>query len=326
MNSPHVILRGVKREFADNTGLHETDLSINRGEFISILGPSGCGKSTLLRCIAGLETPNAGTIAIGEREVYGPRTNVAVNKRRLSMVFQDLALWPHMTVEKNIEFPLTTPGNKVAAGQRSEKVRACMDMVGITSKAKARPNQLSGGQQQRVAIARALVSNPDLLLMDEPLSALDAALRVQIRAELTQLAQELGLTVIYVTHDQAEALAMSDRVVVMNQGHIEQFADPVTLYEQPATDFIAGFVGTMNRHPQLPSVRPENLTVTTAEEDTGASPRRVEAQVLGAHYIGGRYELRCDVPGAEEPWVTYSPHRFTRGETVYLNYPSSLSA
>ena len=119
---------------------------------------------------------------------------------------------------------------------------------------------------------------------------------------------------------------MSDRVVVMNQGHIEQFADPVTIYEKPATDFIAGFVGTMNRHPQLPNVRPENLTVTTAEEDTGASPRRVEAQVLGAHYIGGRYELRCDVPGAEEPWVTYSPHRFTRGETVYLNYPSSLSA
>ena len=126
MNSPHVILRGVKREFADNTGLHETDLSINRGEFISILGPSGCGKSTLLRCIAGLETPDAGTISFGEMEVFGPRTNVAVNKRRLSMVFQDLALWPHMTVEKNIEFPLTTPGNKVAAGQRAEKVRACM--------------------------------------------------------------------------------------------------------------------------------------------------------------------------------------------------------
>ena len=215
MNSPHVILRGVKREFADNTGLHETDLSINRGEFISILGPSGCGKSTLLRCIAGLETPDAGTISFGEMEGFGPRNNVDVNKRRLSMVFQDLALWPHMTVEKNIEFPLTTPGNKVAAGQRAEKVRACMDMVGIASKAKARPNQLSGGQQQPVAIARALVSNPDVLLMDEPLSALDAALRVQIRAELTQLAQELGLTVIYVTHDQAEALAMSDRVVVM---------------------------------------------------------------------------------------------------------------
>ena len=316
----HVVINGIKREFADNTGLHATDLVINSGEFISILGPSGCGKSTLLRCIAGLETPDAGSISFSGTEVFGPHTNVPVNKRNLSMVFQDLALWPHMTVEKNIEFPLTTAGNKLSASQRAERVRTCMDMVGITPKAQARPNQLSGGQQQRVAIARALVSNPQLLLMDEPLSALDAALRVQIRAELTALAHDLALTVIYVTHDQSEALAMSDRVVVMKDGVIEQFADPVTLYDSPATSFVGGFVGTMNRRAGLPDVRPENLTVLGAEEDIGSFSHHVEGTVRTAQYIGGRYELHCDVEGSDEPWVAYSRSRVQRGTTVRLAY------
>ncbi|WP_257802619.1 MULTISPECIES: ABC transporter ATP-binding protein [Corynebacterium] len=212
-------LRGVRREFADGTGLHETSLDIAKGEFVSILGPSGCGKSTLLRCIAGLETPDAGVIEFAGREVFGPLVNVPVNKRNLSMVFQDLALWPHMTVAKNVEFPLTTGKKKVAKAEREERVARAMDMVGISAKAEQRPNELSGGQQQRVAIARALVSDPELLLMDEPLSALDAALRTQIRSELTRLAYELNLTVIYVTHDQSEALAMSDRVAVMHAGN-----------------------------------------------------------------------------------------------------------
>ncbi|MGV0361665.1 ABC transporter ATP-binding protein [Corynebacterium minutissimum] len=316
----HVVVNGIKREFADNTGLHATDLVINSSEFISILGPSGCGKSTLLRCIAGLETPDAGTITFSGKEVFGPHTNVPVNKRNLSMVFQDLALWPHMTVEKNIEFPLTTAGNKLSSAERTERVRTCMDMVGITPKAQARPNQLSGGQQQRVAIARALVSSPQLLLMDEPLSALDAALRVQIRAELTALAHDLGLTVIYVTHDQSEALSMSDRVVVMKDGVIEQFADPVTLYDSPATAFVGGFVGTMNRRAGLPDVRPENLTVLDAEEDIGSFPHHVDGIVRTAQYIGGRYELHCDVEGADEPWVAYSRSRVDRGSTVRLAY------
>ena len=194
-----VRLEGVAREFADGTGVHSTDLSIEQGEFVSILGPSGCGKSTLLRCIAGLETPDSGRIELAGREVFGPAARVPVNQRRLSMVFQDLALWPHMTVEKNVEFPLTTRASIVPADERAAAVARAMDMVGITGKATQRPSELSGGQQQRVAIARALVSNPDLLLMDEPLSALDATLRTQIRAELTQLSHELGLTVIYLS-------------------------------------------------------------------------------------------------------------------------------
>lgn len=323
---PHVSLRAVKREFADNTGLHSTDLDFHKGEFISILGPSGCGKSTLLRCIAGLETPDSGRIVLAGREVYGDKTNVPVNKRKLSMVFQDLALWPHMSVAKNIEFPLTTKGSRASAKERSEAVQRAMKMVGISDKAKAKPAQLSGGQQQRVAIARALVSSPDVLLMDEPLSALDAALREQIRAELTALARELDLTVIYVTHNQAEALAMSDRVVVMNKGVVEQVADPVTLYEQPATEFVAGFVGTMNRHETLPSIRPENVAVyadraaaeNAADGDEFAVVKQLQARVISSSYVGGRYEIRCSVDGGVGAWTVYSRQKFDIGAEIVL--------
>lgn len=317
---PQVALRNVRREFADGTGLHETSLTIDKGEFISILGPSGCGKSTMLRCIAGLETPDAGVIEFAGREVFGPGTNVPVNKRNLSMVFQDLALWPHMTVAKNVEFPLTTGGQKVSKSDREERVTRAMDMVGITPKAQQRPNELSGGQQQRVAIARALVSDPELLLMDEPLSALDAALRTQIRSELTRLAYELNLTVIYVTHDQAEALAMSDRVAVMNAGDVRQFADPVELYDHPADDFVAGFVGVTNRHETLPANRPENVEVTPLD---GKRPDTLPAnsiigEVLESQYTGGRYDIRCVVPGAPDPWLAYTRHRLNRGDDVLL--------
>lgn len=233
------------------------------------------------------------------------------------MVFQDLALWPHMSVEKNIDFPLSIQG--VDKQKRKESVAQAMAMVGITSKANARPAQLSGGQQQRVAIARALVSNPRLLLMDEPLSALDAALRVQIRAELTRITRELGLTVIYVTHDQAEALAMSDRIAVMDSGSIVQFDDPVTLYEHPANDFVASFVGTMNHHPDFPPVRPENVLVSV--DDVGGA---ISAEVLSAHFVGGRFEVECAVAGAAEEWTVYSRTRLQPGQTLYLT-PQGVS-
>lgn len=313
-------LRDVKREFADGTGLHRTSLSIAKGEFVSILGPSGCGKSTMLRCIAGLETPDSGVIEFAGREVYGPGVNVPPNRRNLSMVFQDLALWPHMTVAKNVEFPLTTGSRKMAKAEREARVTRAMEMVGIAAKAEQRPSQLSGGQQQRVAIARALVSDPELVLMDEPLSALDAALRTQIRSELTRLAYELNLTVIYVTHDQAEALAMSDRVAVMNAGNVRQFADPVELYDHPADDFVAGFVGVTNRHESLPSNRPEDVEVTPLDGKRPGTPRAnsVVGEVIESQYTGGRYEIRCAVPGAPDPWLAYTRHRLGRGDAVEL--------
>lgn len=298
-------------------------MDIARGEFVSILGPSGCGKSTLLRCIAGLETPDTGVIEFAGREIFGPATNVPVNKRNLSMVFQDLALWPHMTVAKNVEFPLTTGSQKVSKAEREERVTRAMDMVGIGAKAQQRPSELSGGQQQRVAIARALVSDPELLLMDEPLSALDAALRTQIRSELTRLAYELNLTVIYVTHDQAEALAMSDRVAVMNAGNVCQFADPVELYDHPADDFVAGFVGVTNTHESLPSNRPEDLEVTPLDgKRLDVLPANsIVGEVVESQYTGGRYEIRSVVEGAPEPWLAYTRHRLGRGDRVLLTVP-----
>lgn len=327
-DNAHVVLRDVRRQFADGTGLKDTSLSIERGEFVSVLGPSGCGKSTLLRCIAGLETPDSGSVELAGETVFAPGVNVPANKRNLSMVFQDLALWPHMSVAQNIEFPLTTGTQKYSREQRAQRVTRAMEMVGIEAKANQRPSELSGGQQQRVAIARALVSDPELVLMDEPLSALDAALRVQIRSELTHLVYTLGLTVVYVTHDQSEALSMSDRVAVMNQGEVRQFADPVELYENPADDFVAGFVGVTNRHNRLPSNRPEDLVVRPLQsgQTVDPAPNRVLGTVIEAQYTGGRYEIRCAVKGAPEPWLAYTRHRLGRGERVELtvSHPNNL--
>lgn len=317
--STGIKLLNVRREFADNTGLHSTSLTINPGEFVSILGPSGCGKSTLLRCIAGLETPDTGVIRFDDQEVFnsGTRTNIRPNRRNLSMVFQDLALWPHMSVAENVEFPLTTGRKKINRPERTRRVQDALAMVGITDKALRRPSELSGGQQQRVAIARAIISNPSVLLMDEPLSALDAALRVQIRAEIISLTRELGLTVVYVTHDQSEALAMSDRIIVMESGDVRQFASPVEIYNQPADNFVANFVGTMNTGPGDITIRPEHVIA-----DRNGS---FQGTVLDVQFIGQHYEIRCDVSGAQHHWLFYSQQPFHIGDEINLAITSELS-
>jgi len=228
-------------------GLREATFSLERGTFFTLLGPSGCGKTTTLRCIAGLETANEGEINFGERPVFDARNgiNVPPNKRRIGMVFQSYALWPHMTVRKNIGYPLKARRvDKVTAKTWVEETAALVDCSPLLERY---PGQLSGGQQQRVAVARGLVARPDLVLFDEPLSNLDARLRDQVRTEIHELHSRLGFTAVYVTHDQSEALALGDRLAIMHSGKIEQLATPEEIYEEPHTEYVAGFIGMSNR-------------------------------------------------------------------------------
>ncbi len=221
------------------------NLSVPAGELVTFLGPSGCGKTTTLRMVAGFETPSAGEIRIGDRDV----TSVPANKREIGFVFQNYALFPHMKVFDNVAYGLSVRGEP--RRQIAAKVREALAMVGLERTEGRYPNQLSGGEQQRVALARVLVLRPHLLLMDEPLSNLDAKLRLHMRSEIRRIQQDLSLTCLYVTHDQKEALTMSDRVVVMNRGHIEQEGTPLELYSEPATSFVADFIGRANLIPAL---------------------------------------------------------------------------
>ena len=233
-----VVIKGVSKAFGSAPVLHPTDLTIEDGEFVVIVGPSGCGKSTLLRLIAGLETPSGGRIMIGNRDV----TDAPPADRELAMVFQSYALYPHLTVAENIGFPL-----KVAKRPRAEiaaKVAAVAETLDLTALLGRRPRALSGGQRQRVSIARAVVREPKVLLLDEPLSNLDAALRVRMRHEFARLHQTLGATMIYVTHDQLEAMTLANRIVVMSEGRVEQAGSPLDLYHHPASLAVARAIGS----------------------------------------------------------------------------------
>jgi ABC-type Fe3+/spermidine/putrescine transport system ATPase subunit len=233
-----VDLAGVTKAYGANPVVRGLDLRIGAGEIFTLLGPSGCGKTTTLRMIAGLEAPDAGTIRIGDEDV----TRLPPERRRLGMVFQSYAVWPHRTVRENVAYPLTLRGEPDA----SAKADAALARVRLGGMGDRWPHTLSGGQQQRVALARALAARPRVLLLDEPLSNLDAGLREELRHLIVALAREERLTVVLVTHDQEEALGMSDRVGVMHEGRLAQVADPRTLYESPDTAFVARFVGTLN--------------------------------------------------------------------------------
>lgn len=233
-------LTHVRKMFGENTVVEDFSLATERGEFVSFLGPSGCGKTTTLRMIAGFERPTSGTITIDGADV----TNRAPNQRNVGMVFQSYALFPNMTVAGNVGF-----GLKVRKREKSaidKRVTELLALIGLPDKSDRYPYQLSGGQQQRVALARALAIEPQVLLLDEPLSALDAKIRIVLRKEIRDIQRSLGITTVYVTHDQEEALSLSDRVVVMSQGRIEQIGTPFEIYNFPATAFVASFVGTLN--------------------------------------------------------------------------------
>ncbi|MEV1178724.1 ATP-binding cassette domain-containing protein, partial [Nonomuraea sp. NPDC049784] len=240
MSETAVGLRGLRKEFGSVTAVDGIDLDVRDGEFFAMLGPSGSGKTTVLRMIAGFEAPTAGRVELGGRDV----TRLAPFERDVNTVFQDYALFPHMAVLANVEYGLRV--KKVPRAERRERARDALRSVRLEGFEDRRPGQLSGGQRQRVALARALVNRPRVLLLDEPLGALDLKLREEMQVELKELQREVGITFLFVTHDQEEALTMSDRVAVFDQGRIEQVGTPAEVYERPATEFVAGFVGTSN--------------------------------------------------------------------------------
>ncbi|RKH69212.1 ABC transporter ATP-binding protein [Corallococcus aberystwythensis] len=239
-----IVLEGLVKAYGGTPVVRGLSLQVGQGELVSLLGPSGCGKTTTLRMLAGLEHPDAGIIRLGEEVVAGPGVRVPPEKRGLGMVFQSYAIWPHRSVEANVAYPLVL--RKVPRHEVASRVREALRWVRLDAFAARMPHELSGGQLQRVALARALVADPRVLLLDEPLSNLDAALREELRAEIAALRARLGTTLVFVTHDQGEALALSDRIAVMNRGVIEQVDTPERLYREPATPFVAGFVGGAN--------------------------------------------------------------------------------
>jgi len=235
-----VELKNVTKRYGDAVAVRDLSLDIREGEFLTLLGPSGCGKTTTLRMIAGFVLPSSGVVWLGDDDV----THLPPNKRDIGMVFQDYALFPHMTIGENIAFGLTE--RKTAKEQISKRVKELLEMVQLASVEHRYPPELSGGQQQRIAVARAVAYSPRVLLMDEPLGALDLKLREAMQAEIRQIQQRLGTTTVYVTHDQTEAMHMSDRIVVMNDGRIEQMGSAEEIYDRPLTRFVAGFIGQIN--------------------------------------------------------------------------------
>jgi len=295
---------GVSRHFGEVRAVDRASFEIQDGEFFSMLGPSGSGKTTCLRLIAGFERPDAGNIAIHGANVEG----VPPYQRDVNTVFQDYALFPHMTVLANVEYGLMI--RKVAVAERRRRSQEMLELVKLESMGKRKPNQLSGGQRQRVALARALINRPSVLLLDEPLGALDLKLREQMQDELKALQRQVGITFIYVTHDQGEALSMSDRLAVFNQGRIEQIGAPAEIYEHPATAFVAGFVGVSNvctgelacrltGSAQAFAIRPEKIGMIAIREKAPEGWLLVAGRIRAITYHGAttRYAVALDGGG-----------------------------
>ncbi|AWB49137.1 spermidine/putrescine ABC transporter ATP-binding protein [Gemmobacter aquarius] len=315
-------LSNLVKTFGANRVVKDFDLSIDKGEFVSLLGPSGCGKTTVLRMVAGFETPTAGTIHIDGQDVTGQKPN----ERAIGMMFQAYALFPNMTVADNVAFGLKVKG--VARGERDKVVAEMLRLIGLPDLGGRFPFQLSGGQQQRVALARALAVRPRVLLLDEPLSALDAKIRVSLRTEIREIQRELGITAVFVTHDQEEALSMSDRVVVMNGGIAEQVGTPFEVYNRPTTRFVATFVGTLNLFEaeaegagalriggvtvrlsdEMEATRGGRLTVALRPESLhlGAGEVTLPAKVEAVEFLGSILRIKARVAGTQVALDTFN--------------------
>lgn len=311
LRAEHII-----KKFGKQTALNDVSFEIEDGEFVCVLGPSGCGKSTLLRVIAGLEDIESGKVEIGGRDVTGEPPSA----RNFGIVFQSYALFPNMTAEENVAYGLWN--KRLSREEIASRVSGALEMVGLTEQRKKYPQQLSGGQQQRVAIARAIVLKPEFLLLDEPLSALDAKVRVKLRRELRRIQQKLGITTIMVTHDQEEALSLADRVIVMNNSVIEQIDTPQKVYESPSSPFVADFVGTVNFvGGRSGAVRPESIRLSGEASEDSIPGRVCDIEFRGSFYrVGvetGDGEYTADVPAQQRETL---PLRF--GALVYLDIPA----
>jgi putative spermidine/putrescine transport system ATP-binding protein len=294
--APAVRLRGIRRTYGEVVAIAGLDLDIIDGEFFTLLGPSGSGKTTTLRVIAGFERPDRGTVELHGVDVTG----TPPSERPVNTVFQDYALFPHMSVRENVEYGLRVKG--VGRAERRQRAAEALEGVRLSEYGERKPGQLSGGQRQRVALARALVNRPKVLLLDEPLGALDLKLREEMQIFLKELQRELGITFVYVTHDQEEALTMSDRLAVFNDGRIEQIGAPAEVYEQPRTEFVAGFVGVSNmleRDGRRFTIRPEKIRMDDDGAETPALPASERGTIREVVYVGGftRYVVHLDGGG-----------------------------
>lgn len=321
---PFVCLKNVAKRWNGQLGVENISLSIPRGAFVALLGPSGCGKSTTLRLLSGLEWPDEGHIVIDGRDV----TEAAPSDRNLSMVFQSYALFPHLSVAENVVFGMKV--RKVGAADRREKLKRALEITGLLGYEERKPGELSGGQRQRVALARAIVANQPLCLMDEPLSNLDAKLRASVRKDIKKLQTNLGITVVYVTHDQTEAMSMADMVVLMKDGHIQQTGTPEELYYRPANTFVAEFVGAPPMalidgsalpgfgHVARIGLRAENVEV--AKAGTG----RMTCKVSECEFLGSETFIGLSHPGASGLTVSLPGlQNIPAGEEVEITFSDS---
>ena len=344
---PFLEVRNLVKSFASNTVVKGVDFAFDKGEFISLLGPSGCGKTTILRMIAGFENPTSGSIRIDGRDI----TNLKPNQRQLGMVFQAYALFPNLNVGDNIGFGLKIAG--MPAAERRQRIDEMLRLVGLTGFEKRYPYEMSGGQQQRVALARAIAPRPRMLLLDEPLSALDAKIRVSLREEIRAIQLDLGITTVFVTHDQEEALSISDRIVVMNAGNIEQLGAPHEVYNRPATRFVATFVGQLNtieamvhdaptgqisidgqlaRIAQLPQATPTGsaVSLTTRPEALSLGERTdndivLKGTIADVHFLGSVIRVRVSLGRNTVSLDTFNDQRTpppTRGEPAVVSLSS----
>jgi len=327
----YIEFQNVVKRFGDNTVLDHISASINKGELVTLLGPSGCGKSTLLRCLAGLEQVTEGKIFLDGREI----TNAPASQRCIGMVFQQYSLFPNMSVEQNIAFGLKM--QKKSKDEIAKLVKNAMELVELDGKEKEYPGSLSGGQQQRVALARAIVTQPKVLLLDEPLSAIDAKLRKSLQGRIREIHKELGLTTIFVTHDQDEAMVMSDVIQLFYAGHIEQSGTPVSIYTAPATNFAASFIGSYNQVDSeafqrmtgmetMPDstvvIRPETITISRdlpAADDCLTLRGRVIDSLPRGNVL--RYSVQVEDTVFRVDALFRSFHIFENGEEIYLSIP-----